>query len=100
MSAPFDPDYVIAPGETLKEWLEADGGWRWSHDASPAALALRFRITGKEFDGLLAGTTEITVGLARRLQNMTGVSSRFWLALDQNFRVGLAAGKKWVGRDS
>jgi hypothetical protein len=50
----FDPDYVVAPGETLAEWFD-------------------------------------DVGLPKSCARLYGI----WLALEHNFRVGLAAGKHW-----
>jgi plasmid maintenance system antidote protein VapI len=45
-------------------------------------------------DGILAGTTKITKKRAAGLGQLPcGPSAAFWLALEHNYRVGLAAGK-------
>lgn len=84
----YDPDYVIHPGETLQEWLE--------YNHLPRTIATKFHgFTDEEFDGILDGSVEITEELAHKLLNLTGIGMPFWLALEHNFRVGLAAGKHW-----
>lgn len=84
---PFNPDWVVAPGETLAEWFEETG--------LPHALAQRYGISERTLKGVLAGTTKITPTLAQKLCNLTMIGAAFWLALEHNFRVGLAAGKTW-----
>lgn len=87
MSFPFDPDWVVAPGETLAEWLDEIG--------LPKSAAVKFGISERTLDGVLRGKTKITPALAQKLCNLTMIGAPFWLALDHNFRVGLAAGKHW-----
>lgn len=85
---PFDPDWVIAPGETLKDWFGSIGlPWSISetHGISAAQLQLIFD-----------GDEPITFKLAHQLMAMTGISAQFWQALEHNYRVGLAAGKTRV----
>lgn len=90
-SFPFDPDYVVAPGETLKDWfVEQD---------LPHTLSGIYGIPPDQLVRLLEGDEPITEGLAENLQRLTRVSAGFWLAMEHNFRVGLAAGKKWSGRE-
>lgn len=87
----FDPDWVVAPGETLadvmdergfdvSEYAQGDGEWL-------------FGITHEQMRGLVAGDEPIDDELASKLERLTGVSARMWLALERNYRVGLAAGK-------
>lgn len=83
----FDPDWVIAPGETLAEWFE--------EMRLPHTTARHYGISERELKGVLAGTRKITPAVAQRLCNLTHVGAAFWLALEHNFRVGLAAGKTW-----
>ena len=83
----FDPDWVVAPGETLADWFTAMG--------LPHSIADRYGIHPRTLGRLLRGTQPITPVLAQRLCNMTFVGAAFWLALEHNFRVGLAAGKTW-----
>jgi plasmid maintenance system antidote protein VapI len=84
----FDPDWVVAPGETLSEWFQE------MH--LPISIAQRYGISERTLKRLFRGTQPITPQLAQRLCNMTHVGAPFWLAMEHNFRVGLAAGKKWT----
>jgi len=85
----FDPDWVIAPGETLAEWFEYVG--------MPQSVAWKiYDIPEHTLNGVLRGTTRITPKLAQKLCNLTHVGAPFWLALEHNYRVGLAAGKTRV----
>lgn len=88
MTEPFDPDYVIAPGETLADWFKEMN--------LPKTISNHYDIDRPTLDGILSGEREIDAELAQKLCNMTHVGAPFWLALEHNFRVGLAAGKKWV----
>jgi plasmid maintenance system antidote protein VapI len=86
-SYPWNPDWVVAPGETLAEWFAAMG--------LPLRVAQLHGIPEGTLNGLFNGTTKITPALAQKLCNLTHVGAPFWLALEHNFRVGLAAGKTW-----
>lgn len=83
----FDPDYVVAPGETLAEWFEAMG--------LPLSVAELYGIKLRTLKRIFAGTQPITPTLAQKLCNLTQIGAPFWLAYEHNFRVGLAAGKSW-----
>lgn len=85
----FDPDWVVAPGETLAEWFA------FMH--LPKSIARHYGISEETLEGVLAGETPITEDLASRIGAMTQIGFRMWLALEHNFRVGLAAGKTWSG---
>jgi plasmid maintenance system antidote protein VapI len=87
MSYPFDPDWVVAPGETLAEWFAEIG--------LPKSVANLYGISDRTLQGVLRGTTKITPALAQKLCNLTFIGAPMWLALEHNFRVGLAAGKRW-----
>lgn len=84
---PFDPDWVIAPGETLADWFEA------LH--LPHSIAAQYGIAPRTLNKILRGTQPITPSIAQKLCNLTHVGAPFWLAMEHNFRVGLAAGKTW-----
>jgi plasmid maintenance system antidote protein VapI len=88
MSYSFDPDWVVAPGETLRDCLaEIDV-------VPPEQLARAAGISRRVLARLLAGDEPITEDLAERIARMTAVPARMWLALEHNYRVGLAAGKE------
>jgi plasmid maintenance system antidote protein VapI len=86
----FNPDWVIAPGETLAEWFEANH--------LPKSIAAHYGISERTLNRVLSGRQPIGPRLAQRLCNMTFIGAPFWLALEHNFRAGLAAGKTWVGK--
>lgn len=81
----WQPDYAVAPGETLREWAEEH-----SQDATTLALACR-RMKLETLEGILAGTTEITAVLAGALQAGTGIPARFWLNLERAYRAKVPA---------
>lgn len=87
-SKPFDPDYVVAPGETLREWFDDVG--------LPLSVAALYGLDERTLQRIFDGKQKITPAIAQRLCNLTHVGAPFWLALEQNFRVGLAAGKTWT----
>lgn len=91
---PFDPDYVIAPGETLKDWFVETG---FGDEGIPAEVAAGHGIGEQQLARLFSGEEPITMRLGHQLANMTGIPATFWLSLEHNFRVGLAAGKTWSG---
>jgi plasmid maintenance system antidote protein VapI len=83
----WNPDWVVAPGETLADWFEEIG--------LPKSCAQLHGISERTLNGVLNGTTKITPALAQKLCNLTHIGAPMWLALEHNFRVGLAAGKTW-----
>lgn len=83
---PFDPDYVIAPGATLQDWID-ETGLPISHVARACKLEV------KELAAVIHGKRWISTVIAAKLSQGTGIPARFWLALEHNYRVGLAAGK-------
>jgi HTH-type transcriptional regulator / antitoxin HigA len=84
----FDPDWVIAPGETLREWFEANH--------LPLSVGEHYGLDQRTLAGIFVGKRKITKPIAQKLCNLTQVGAPFWLALEHNFRVGLASGKTWA----
>ncbi len=70
----------------LQEWFE------WSHVPKVVATKL-YGIPELTLELLLVGEEPITEDLAKRLAAMTGIRVHVWMALEHNYRVGLAAGK-------
>jgi len=89
----FDPDWVVAPGETLAE-VFAERGY---DETRVRQLGWIFGIEADQLASVLSGDEPITEQLATKLALMTDVPAHFWLALERNYRVGLAAGKVKVG---
>lgn len=88
MSVPFDPDYVVAPGETLRDWFASTG-----EPVDGSAVGIGEWTLGR----ILSGEEPISMALAGKLAALTGISTKMWIALEQNYRRGLTAGKHRVG---
>lgn len=80
------PDWVLIPGEVLYDHLDESGS---SVEDFESATGLPPRVVA----GILDGTEPITEEIAEALFVGTGISSQFWLNLEQAYREGLAAGK-------
>jgi plasmid maintenance system antidote protein VapI len=65
----------------------------------PTSIAGHYGISEKMLKRIFDGRQRIGPTIAQRLCNMTHIGAPFWLALEHNFRVGLAAGKTWVGKE-
>lgn len=86
MTRPFEPDWVIAPGETLREYID--------ESTTESALALACgQMPIDMLRGILAGDVAITTEIAQGLFMGTGISVRVWLNMEDAYRAGLAAGK-------
>lgn len=81
----FAPDWVVPPGETLKDWFGEIGLDR--------SIAQKSGISAEVLERVLDGDEPITFELAHRIALMTGISAHFWQAAEHNYRVGLAQGK-------
>ena len=91
----WDPDWVISPGETLREWIQENGfvlGDRLL--VKPVATACG-RMDPKQLQGILDGKRKISAVAAAKLQAGTGISASLWINLERAFRQGLAEGKTW-----
>lgn len=88
--AGFDPDWVIHPGETLREWREEN------HLSEKAAATCCGRMTLHDYRFIEEGRREISPEIAARLEYGTQIPARLWLRLEKTFRDGLKAGKTWT----
>lgn len=83
----------MAPAAALSEWIEENGvsprlfGSCWSRDKDrkAAAIALVQEVLGRK---------PLTEAHAAVLERGSHIPARFWLALEHNYRAGLAAGLK------
>lgn len=82
----FDPDWVIRPGETLREWMQENG-------LRERSAATTCNMWPSLFVGILDGDVPITEPIAISLERGTSISAFLWLALERYYRAGLAAGK-------
>lgn len=83
---PFEPDYAVAPGETLRETMDELG-------MSQVALAYWSGMAPETIKAVLDGTEPITPMVAIRLSIATGMPIRMWLNLEANYRRDLARAK-------
>ena len=79
----FEPDFIVAPGETLQETIETLG-------ITQAELAKRMGRPVKTINGIIKGRVEITPETALQLEKVLGVPARFWVNLEGNYRHALA----------
>ena len=79
----FQPDYVVPPGDTLRELLEERG-------MSQAELAIRTDMAEKTISQIISGDAPITLETSRRLELVLGASSSFWNNRELAYREELA----------
>lgn len=79
LSAPFAPDWVLPPGESILDLAE-ERGW------TQAELAQRLGYTEKHVSQLINGKVPLTVDAAQRLERVLGSTMDFWLTLEANYQ--------------
>ncbi len=84
---PFKPDYVVAPGATLKETLDTKG-------ISQVQLAQRTGLTEKTVSQIINGIAPISFDTAEKLEMVTSVPASFWNRREVGYRQGLARRKQ------
>lgn len=93
LAAPFAPDWVSPPGDTLLDILEERD---WTQDE----LAQRLGYTPKHVNQLIKGKVPLTEDAAIRLERVVGGTVGFWLAREAKYRercARLAAAEKFAG---
>ena len=86
----FNPDWVVHPGETLREWREEN------HLPATAAATACAGMPLWLYSGIEAGTEPIDDQVAAGLAHGTGIPATLWLNLERIFRAGLAQGNTWT----
>ena len=79
----YEPDYAVAPGETLAETIEYLG-------MSQKELATRTGLTEQSINRIIKGNQPITPETASKLELTTGVPARMWNNLESQYREQLA----------
>ncbi len=79
----FNPDYAVAPGETLQETIEHLG-------LTQKDLALRMGRPLKTINEIIKGVSAITAETALQLEKVTGIPASFWNNAEANYREQLA----------
>ena len=93
LSAPFAPDWVSPPGESILDIAE-ERGW------TQAELALRLGYSEKHISQLINGKVPVTVDAAQRLERVLGSTMDFWLTREasyQKHKARLEAAERHVG---
>ena len=75
----FEPDYGVAPGETLRAMLEALG-------MTQVQLAARTGLSLKHINQIAQGAAPVTPETALLLEKATGVKARMWNVLEAAYR--------------
>lgn len=83
-AAPFAPDWVSPPGDTIVDLLE-------ERDWSQQQLADRLGFSSKHVNQLIKGKVALTEEAAIRLQSVLGASVGFWLTREAQYRERAAA---------
>lgn len=83
----FNPDYIVAPGETIQDLLEY-------HCMSQADLAVRTCKTPKTVNEIIKGKAPITYDTALQLERVFNVPADFWNNLEGNYRQLIAKKKE------
>ena len=78
----FEPDYAVAPGETLRETME-------SLAMSQKELAKRKELTVQTLNRIVKGEQPISYETANRLEFATNVPASIWNNLESNYREQL-----------
>ena len=79
---PYEPDYAVAPGVTLRETLDGLA-------MTQADLARRTGLSTKHVNQIAQGQASITPESALLLEKATGVRARFWNRLETNYQEAL-----------
>ncbi|QJD29063.1 helix-turn-helix domain-containing protein [Methylococcus geothermalis] len=82
LDAPFAPDWVSPPGDTIADVLE-ERGW------TQAELARRLGYTEKHVSQLINGKAPVTEETASRLERVIGSTAGFWLRREALYRERL-----------
>jgi HTH-type transcriptional regulator/antitoxin HigA len=95
---PFQPDYSLPPGETLRSRIEAI-------DLSQAELAMRSGLSTKHVNQIIKGLAPITHETALTLERVTGTPASIWNKLEARYRENLLRrvdvsqeDRSWLGR--
>jgi HTH-type transcriptional regulator/antitoxin HigA len=79
----FQPFEAIAPGETLREAMEAEG-------LSQADLVRRMNRPAKTINEIINGKAAITPDTALQLEHVLGIPATFWNNLERNYQLTIA----------
>lgn len=75
-------DYVVAPGEYIREWME-DAGIKVTE------LSRRLDVSRKHVSELIHGKAPLSPTMAHKLETVTGVPARLWNLYEASYREAL-----------
>lgn len=75
----YEPEWILPPGETLRELLEEKG---ITHED----LAARISLSPEHLEKIIRGEVELIPEIATLLETPTGVSATIWNRLEKNYR--------------
>ncbi len=76
---PYDPNYAVPPGWTLRETIDALG-------IDQRELAARSGLSARHVNQVIKGLVPLTHDTALRLARVTGVPTRFWNSLEAEYQ--------------
>ena len=82
MSYPYQPDYAVPPGATLKETLEFKG-------LSYTDLSFCTGLADETISQIINGVAPITPEIACKLESALGIPAKFWNAREKSYREAL-----------
>jgi len=83
---PFNPDYAVPPGATIKETLKHKG-------MSQKDLAAKMFMSQKKISQIIHGKARITYQTAEKLETVLGICTYFWINAEANYRTALRKAK-------
>src|SRR5690606_8023211 len=101
ITAAFNPDYAVIPGETLAETLAKTG-------MTQQELANRSGLARKTINGIINGSEPITPDTAIQFEKVFRVPARFWINLQNNYdeakarlreQARLAEHRDWIKKE-
>ena len=78
----FEPDYAVAPGDTVREVMESLG-------MTQKEFAIRLDTTAQTLNRIFKAEQSISPEMANKLERVTGVPASFWNNLEFNYRKDL-----------
>ena len=75
----YDPDYISAPGETLKEALE-------EREMTELELANKMGYSLETIEEIIQGKGHITPEISRKLEETLGIPAYFWNNREKRYR--------------
>lgn len=75
----FQPNYRVAPGDILREWMEEQG-----HSAADLALRLGWDL--RHLATILKGEEALSAETCRHLEGVTEIPALFWSKMESNFQ--------------